>query len=146
MALEFSLLSTKKLFFHVILYTTIDHNEIKLIYMLESCKQHTTTGIIAQPDINGHMPFQSPATRCTLRKGTAHGLKLASHIPHTIQNKNPQHPDKDGISKITRFVALHSKIIPPPPPHPCCVPSNNVSQSATVSKCLLCCTRFGYYE
>ena len=40
----------------------------------------------------------------------------------------------------TRFVALHGKI------PPCCVPSDSVSQSATVSICPLYCTCFGYYE
>ena len=44
----------------------------------------------------------------------------------------------------TRFVALHSKISPQPLPH--CVPSDSVSQSATVSICSLCCIWFGYYE
>ena len=42
-------------------------------------------------------------------------------------------------TKKTRFVALHGKI------PPLCVPSNTVSQSATVSECLLYCTWFGYY-
>ena len=45
-------------------------------------------------------------------------------------------------TRTTRFVVLHGKI--PPLPH--CVPSDSVSQSATVSVCPVCYTWFGYYE
>ena len=64
------------------------------------------------------------------------GLEGRKHSHFSPKKKKVNAKQKQGLSPCT------AKYSPPPPPS--CVPSDSLSQSATVSICQFCCTWFGY--